>query len=99
MNVSRIGKKLMRLALLAMLLCTPAGTAMAAPVTGAIFTTDENSNFVNANIYETSMAARVPMLPAPRQGCRTETIIFRSRILQENRCFRMTLSILPTTHS
>ncbi|MDZ4343907.1 MAG: hypothetical protein U1E51_15920 [Candidatus Binatia bacterium] len=28
--------------------------AIAAPVTGAIFTTDQNSNFVNANIYETA---------------------------------------------
>jgi hypothetical protein len=55
MDVSKIAKKLMRLALLALMLCTPAGTAIAAPVTGAIFTTDENSNFVNANIYETAM--------------------------------------------
>ncbi len=69
MDVSNIAKKLMRLTLLALMLCMPAGAAIAAPVTGPIFTTDENSNFVNANIYETSMDVYLNGGPCPNAPC------------------------------
>lgn len=69
MDVSNIAKKLMRLTLLALMLCMPAGAAIAAPVTGAIFTTDENSNFVNANIYETAMDVYLNGGPRPNAPC------------------------------
>ena len=43
--------------------------AQSAPVTGAIFTTDENSNFVNANIYETAMDVYLNGGPRPNAPC------------------------------
>jgi len=69
MDVSNIAKKLMRLALLALMLCTPAGAAIAAPVTGAIFTTDQNSTFVNGNVYDTATDVYLNGGPRPNAPC------------------------------
>ena len=59
--------------------------AMAQNLSGAIFTTDMNSSFVNGNVMIlkrrfTSTAGRVPMLPAAGRVCRMDTITSRLRI-------------------
>ena len=56
-------------ALVTAVFSTTVMAAQSAPVTGAIFTTDENSNFVNANIYETAMDVYLNGGPRPNAPC------------------------------
>ena len=46
-----------------------AALAASAPVTGAIFTTDENSNFVNGNVYDISEDVYLNGGPRPNAPC------------------------------
>lgn len=69
MDVSKNAQKLMRRALLALMLCMPAGAAIAAPVTGAIFTTNATGSFVNANVYDYPEDVYLNGGPRPNAPC------------------------------
>ena len=62
-------KKFVEGSLAALILLIMASTAMAAPVTGAIFTTDQNSNFVNGNVYDTATDVYLNGGPRPNAPC------------------------------
>jgi hypothetical protein len=69
MNISKKGQKLLTLGLFVFVLCATAGGANAAPVTGAIFTTDMNSNYVNANVYDNIGDVYLNGGPRPNAPC------------------------------
>jgi hypothetical protein len=57
------------LAVLALSIITGDATGAQAPLTGAIFTTDKNSSFVNANVYDDLGAVYLNGGPRPNAPC------------------------------
>jgi hypothetical protein len=69
MSFMKATTKLVTAGLAALVLTTITAAALAAPLTGAIFTTDINSNFVNANVYDDKEAVYLNGGPRPNAPC------------------------------
>ncbi len=69
MHVNQNFAKVAALALLMLLLRLSTPTAFAAPVSGAIFTTDATGNFVNANVYDSVFDVYLNGGPRPNAPC------------------------------
>ena len=69
MDVGKIAKKLLGPGIFVLALCTSTGAAIAAPVTGAIFTTNVDGSFVNGNVYDYPDDVYLDGGPRPNAPC------------------------------
>lgn len=69
MDINKNAKMLLGLGIFALLLCMSTAAAIAAPVTGAIFTTNASGSFVNANVYNYPEDVYLNGGPRPNAPC------------------------------
>lgn len=69
MDINKNAKWFLGVEIFVLALFTSLGTAVAAPVSGAIFTTDQNSTFVNGNVYDTATDVYLNGGPRPNAPC------------------------------
>ena len=70
MSMRQMTKKFLVGSLMTFMLLFTLSVAVAAPVTGAIFTTNEDGSFVNANVYEFQEDVYLNGGPRPNAPCR-----------------------------